>query len=243
MRAKRTTRFRGENNVPIKVVSEKLGVPYGIVYSRCVNGLETGDDIEKSPGMKRASNKKLTRITLGDKTMTVREWAGELGITESAVRMRYSRNRSLETKNSHGITKLSSENRINPSTIRGRLRRGMTIEEALSTPVEKGRPSAVIEINGVKKRKSQWMAENGISRSLVSLRLSTGWSLEDAVSTPPHRKPTPPSPEDYKNMVSVVNGGPVLRLGDKNYTPRDLRAIAAQLRSMQGGGDNESDCE
>jgi len=85
----------------------------------------------------------------------------------------------------NGITKNATEwarhYKMSPDTLIGRLNRGMTIEEAIATPIK---APELYTINGVSKNVIEWCKEYGISESTVRGRIIEGWDPIKAITTP-----------------------------------------------------------
>lgn len=71
------------------------------------------------------------------------------------------------------------------ATLNGRLRRGWTIERALTTPATYSRS---ITLNGTTKTLAEWSDATGLSRDAIAARLKLGWTVERALTRP--RYPT-----------------------------------------------------
>lgn len=71
------------------------------------------------------------------------------------------------------------------SVIAGRLRRGWTVERAVSEPAAKtSPPRSDITAFGETKRMAEWARERGISVGNISHRISLGWDVERALTEP-----------------------------------------------------------
>ncbi len=77
---------------------------------------------------------------------------------------------------------------INPVTLHGRLRRGWTVEEALTTPVQE--TSKMITFQGKTQCLTDWAREYSMSIVVLSYRLKQGWTIEKALTTPVRKKST-----------------------------------------------------
>lgn len=94
------------------------------------------------------------------------------------------RNTRYEEYNGEKVTivELSKRTGISESTLRARLKRGMTVEEAVTTPVS---TDYTITYNGVSKHISYFSKEYGIPVSVLKYRIfKKGWAVEDALNTP-----------------------------------------------------------
>lgn len=66
--------------------------------------------------------------------------------------------------------------------VRGRLRAGMRIEDALRAPIKK---QPLIEHDGRSMTIEAWAIDTGISASTISGRILRGWSVTEALTIPP----------------------------------------------------------
>ena len=76
----------------------------------------------------------------------------------------------------------SREFEIAESTLRNRLNRGLSVEEALTVPASRG--TIYLEFEGQRKTIAEWAKEAGLSKAGLSGRLRRGWSVEKALTTP-----------------------------------------------------------
>ena len=72
---------------------------------------------------------------------------------------------------------------IKYDTLKGRIRKGMTFAQAISTPVIVY-DSDGVEFNGETQKLSAWCKLYGLEYSTVKWRLRNGWSLDRALTTP-----------------------------------------------------------
>lgn len=68
---------------------------------------------------------------------------------------------------------------INYHTFLSRIHRGISVEEAISTPTER-----LFKYLGREKTSSEWAREFGLSVRTVNSRIAKGWSIEKALTTP-----------------------------------------------------------
>jgi hypothetical protein len=76
---------------------------------------------------------------------------------------------------------------ISQAVVRGRLKRGWSLEDALSLPVgtRTQKPRAhFLEIDGVSKTMSEWSADSGVKLATIWNRVKLGWPAKDAVFVP-----------------------------------------------------------
>ena len=82
---------------------------------------------------------------------------------------------------------------IDPPVILGRLRRGWSVEQALTAqatrraytdPGEK-----ILTLNGKKKHLAEWARELGINPAAILHRINAGWSVKRALTTPKPERP------------------------------------------------------
>ncbi len=94
------------------------------------------------------------------------------------------RNNVLLTFNNktQNISQWGYELNIRPSIITKRLKRGWSIEDTLSKPVNNGNEK-LLSFNGENKSISSWSRELEISVTAIYARLSNGWSIEKALTT------------------------------------------------------------
>lgn len=79
------------------------------------------------------------------------------------------------------IAEWSKETGLNFFTINNRIKRGWSIERALTTPAFEGRR---IEHDGRTQNVSAWSRETGIAIATLLKRLDAGWTTERALTTP-----------------------------------------------------------
>lgn len=167
-RRRRSTTFRGRNNVPLKEVADELRMTYVSVYERVVRQHETGDDIENH----HKDIMPRTTTFRGKKNVPISEVAKALGIPYGRVYQRCATGRTTgddiereinqggyRDKRSplvtiDGVTKSRAEWQrelgIDKMTVTSRISRlGWPIERALTEPVnKKKRPTAKLEAEG-----------------------------------------------------------------------------------------------
>lgn len=85
----------------------------------------------------------------------------------------------------------ASEVGISPITLRGRIKRGWTVEDAinLKPDVTRRYKRTIISFNGKSLMASEWDRELGLGVNVVNARIRSGWSVERALTTPKRPKP------------------------------------------------------
>lgn len=73
---------------------------------------------------------------------------------------------------------------LNPGTIRKRIRNGMSVDNAISTPAENGR---FIEFDGKRQSIRAWALEVGMKPATLLGRINAGWEVERAITEPVHK--------------------------------------------------------
>lgn len=140
---------------------------------------------------------------------TFQNWANDNGYDEDLSIDRINTNGDYEPSNCRWVTQYEQMNNtrknvkltyngdtkclaewareigIKDSTIRSRLARGSTVEEALGEPVKQPHTvSTIIDINGESKSVQDWSKVSGISPKMILYRLSAGWTPELAIFEP-----------------------------------------------------------
>jgi len=225
MRHARTTMFRGRQ-VPLTEVAKELGMSYLRVWQRTSLGRETGDDIERDPSIKKPGTRKKWIVEHDGVSMSVTEWAKQLGVNENTIRYRVKKHGTPYPAKTVNLGELAKEHGISYGALRGRLNRGEPLETALGPYRTKGY-KALIEIDGVVRKRKEVMEEAGVSRQLLSARLAKGWPLADAASTPPRQGSWKDRLfEENRHTVADSEDGVVFKPDpDKEYTPKELMAI------------------
>ena len=82
---------------------------------------------------------------------------------------------------------------LNVTTILNRMKRGWSIEEALTTKATPSAHSApnekILILNGRKQHLAEWARELGIGPAAILYRVNAGWSVKDALTTPKPERP------------------------------------------------------
>ena len=98
------------------------------------------------------------------------------------------------------LNEWSAELNIPVATLRGRIRRGWDISEALSADSHKARAEKLYEFNGKKQNLREWGRELGISADTLHGRINRlGWSPEKAFTTKPQERK-----ETKKNEAALL---------------------------------------
>lgn len=79
------------------------------------------------------------------------------------------------------ITQWARDLNVDPTTLGWRLRLGWTVDETLTTPINK---AIVLNYNGQNKTIQEWSKELKIKECTLYDRLEKGWSHEEVLSTP-----------------------------------------------------------
>lgn len=91
------------------------------------------------------------------------------------------------------LTEWSKELNVSPTSLKARLRKGMTIGEVISEPIGPYRPFT-LEYQGRTLSAREWSEITGIPTRMIRTRVrGLGWSAEKALTTPPeYRRPITP---------------------------------------------------
>lgn len=79
------------------------------------------------------------------------------------------------------VSELTERSGLKRVTLVSRLRHGWSLEDALKTPLKKGR---LITVGGQRKTSCGWSKITGVKASTILVRLKLGWKPRDAVKTP-----------------------------------------------------------
>lgn len=85
------------------------------------------------------------------------------------------------------LTEWASIMGLSFSCVDDRLRRGWSVEKALTTHSD-FRPSRLLVMDGVAKTITEWAREYGINDTTIHYRLKAGWSTSDAITKPVSRR-------------------------------------------------------
>lgn len=101
---------------------------------------------------------------------------------QSAQTRNSRRNRILEYGGTMWVAKdLATHAGINYGTLRLRLKKGMTVYEAIHTPTSR----SLLTVDGITKTRAEWARAMGFRGAFViTSRLGLGWSVRDAVLMP-----------------------------------------------------------
>lgn len=163
-------------------------------YKRLSRAIILGEDCVEAVDKKPHAE----LYTYDGESMSLREWAEYSGISYATLKTRLNRHGNFEKAITEDVcrsqyrnvewegktVKLSTlcmRHGVNYGTVKERLKSGMPLREALSTPVRKRR---YVEWDGEVVKITDLCARYGISYDAVSGRLRRGWSLKDALTTP-----------------------------------------------------------
>lgn len=104
---------------------------------------------------------------------------------------------------------LSELKNIKYSTLINRLYKGMTVEEAIETPLYAKRNKPKYKYKGRLYYLSELMKFTKLSRSTVEKRLRQGWEVEDALTRPKHyrKEQTEPYFKDTLDLEKMISNG------------------------------------
>lgn len=89
------------------------------------------------------------------------------------------------------LADIADEAKMNYGTLRGRLNRGMSIEEVVTVPVNVDRyprPEATLTHEGKTLTLTEWSERTGIPRLVLTQRKSKGWPVDLILTTPAYSK-------------------------------------------------------
>lgn len=154
--------------------------------------------ITRSEQMKNTSRS--IRIEFDGRCMGLHEWAEETGIEYGTLLGRYRSgwtperilttpirwsNNAPRLYEWNGVEKTlkewSEQYDMNYGTLRARVKRGMTIEEAIKTSTD---PNRYETYEGITKTITEWAEQYGLNRDTLDYRLRSGISMEEALNRP-----------------------------------------------------------
>lgn len=194
--------------------AEELGMIPNVLHERLRRGWGFEVAISRPVGLPRgtaptAGNKRL--LTHNGRTMTVREWADEMGVRPEVLRGRLEKGWSVEDTLTTGgqkrrsadssrrllthdgrtmtILEWSDATGIPAKILVMRLWSGFTEDEALTVSyvpaderVPKYPPTMDVTLDGVTKTLEEWSVERDIPVKTILGRLHTGWTIERALT-------------------------------------------------------------
>ena len=87
----------------------------------------------------------------------------------------------------HSIWEWSQMYGMRYKTLYERIRRsGMTMEEALTRPLQKASIPTIYTVNGMSKSIKEWSQTTGLSQNTIYSRLARSWPFDEAVGLTPH---------------------------------------------------------
>ena len=145
LKAKKRITYNGET-LPVREWARRIGVPTNIIYSR----MRRTDDLSRIliPKIEKPWGCRVHRVTYKGRSMSLYQWSKETGISRQVLTNRYLAGvrppklfeKPVATKlrlyTINGVTKCvnqwAKDNGIEARTVRARLKRGLTIEQALA---------------------------------------------------------------------------------------------------------------
>lgn len=144
-----------------------------------------------------------TSLTLNGRTMSVVEWAKELGIREGTLRMRIYRGHDVEdvldpevdstqirkplnvtfNGETHNLREWSEITGISVQTLSLRMHKGWKLEDVFLKKVAKVE-ARKFKCDGSERTLSEWAKVTGTPESVIRGRLNSGWPLKDALFSP-----------------------------------------------------------
>lgn len=169
-------------------------VRYKRLSRAILHGEDCADVIDKKPYAET--------YTHNGKTMTLREWAKYSGISYATLKTRMRRHGDFKKAITEDVRQskfryvewegktvrlstLCMRYGIGYGALHERLTHGMSLYDALHTPVRKLR---FVEWEGNTVKLTDLCAKYGIGYDVVSGRLRRGWSLDEAITTPIKQK-------------------------------------------------------
>jgi hypothetical protein len=157
---------------------------------------------------RRASQTAARTYTHNGLTLTVKEWAQQLGLRQETIYLRLRRGRPLDqtlsraklpihpnarTYTHNGLTltlrEWSEHLGVSIHALQYRLNSGYSFEAVFSQSRPANHNCRMIEFNGETRSASDWCRLKGIDRSTFHNRIEVlGWSVERAIMTPPRKK-------------------------------------------------------
>jgi hypothetical protein len=126
---------------------------------------------------------------------------------------------------------------VGASMLRGRLDKGMSLEDALTTPIGLANPQLrLITYNGTTRSLSDWARFLNMHTSSLHQRLETGWSIEAAITIKPgeSRRKTAEERKTSQRNWRLKNRDKVLAMKRAAYLRRKAQ-MAHQATSQHTG--------
>lgn len=192
-------------------MGERPGVDYSIDRVN-VNGHYEKSNCRWTTADVQARNTRKNRmITHNGETLCLEDWAQKIGIDSTSLNDRLKRgwplekaltsprgtvNHSLRIIEFQGkrqsLAEWSKQTGLDESVIAGRLKRGWTVEQALTTPSygkhNREYMKRLIEFQGRTQGVIDWARETGIPLETLRSRLKLGWTVERTLTTPYEKK-------------------------------------------------------
>lgn len=225
--------------------SRRLGVPPSTLGARIRKFGDTEEGLEMA--LRSGSQKWMRRakmITCKGVTLSIKQWAKRVGLTRAALSSRlnsgYTVEEALRKKPKYSqadkgrmqgkriemdgiVDSIAGHCRrygIRKETVRHRRKmEGMSIEDAIRTPLRHGGNMKYVTIGGERLTISEWLKRTGISHSTFRSRVKKGWSVEDAltkcIEKHPKKRRTKRRRSRHPNHVKMK------RIGNRRKSIRD----------------------
>jgi DNA-binding transcriptional regulator YdaS (Cro superfamily) len=150
-------------------------------------------DLYDERGQLRNETTKEKLVRLADGTRSAAELARLCGVSRQRVHQLTRIDgliipvKPLQTKGPNSLAAQARAHGLSTGAVYGRLKKGLSFEEALVMPLQRGGPS--LDPNSI----SAQARAHGLAPNAVHQRLRLGWPLERALTTPPRHKASRPT--------------------------------------------------